>query len=127
MTKMKSESETTKTNAGQARDHTRRSVLWPAVIDVNGHTFNCQIWNLSLGGVRIRFDIPLKEGSDVILRIPNRNNAEILSRIAWQREDTVGLLFMVPPSKIREIFHDRLHILGLDGPEVVPDNSDQTS
>ncbi len=101
-------------DVSKQRNHKRRSVLWPAKLDVGKHEFACQIWNLSLGGARLRFDIPLKEGSSVILRIPNRDNARITGRVAWQSEDTVGIIFQTPPSKVREIFHDRLHVLGLE-------------
>ncbi|WND03738.1 PilZ domain-containing protein [Temperatibacter marinus] len=95
------------------RQHNRRSVLWPALLTVNGHEFPCQIWNLSLGGARIRVDLPFKEGTDVTLSLPKKNNSSVKARIAWQDEESCGLLFMVPDSEIKRIFKDSLQTLGL--------------
>lgn len=96
------------------RNFVRRSVLWPAQLTINDHEFSCQIWNLSLGGARVRVDLPFKEGTDVILSLPNKSDTDIRARIAWQQGEAMGLIFLVPDHEVRRIFKDRLHILGLD-------------
>ncbi|MBL4837893.1 MAG: PilZ domain-containing protein [Kordiimonadaceae bacterium] len=90
----------------------RRSILWPAKLILGRHTISCQIWNLSLGGARIRVDLPIKEGTELILSIEGRG--DISSVVVWVEEDATGLDFNVPSSTISKMFKDRLHILGLD-------------
>ncbi len=94
------------------RRHRRRSVLWPAKLTVGKHTVSCQIWNLSLGGARVRVDLPLKEGSEIVLSVSDRG--DIPARVAWARDSSLGIAFDVPEDHIRKMFADRLHVLGLD-------------
>lgn len=111
----KDESADTPNSADPAnnRKFQRRSVLWPAKMTINSHVFSCQIWNLSLGGARVRVDLPIKEGTEIILSLPNRTDTDIKARIAWQEGEAIGLIFMTPDSEIKRIFKDRLHVLGL--------------
>lgn len=95
-----------------SRDFRRRSVLWPAKIVVGTHEFSCQIWNLSLGGARVRMDLPIQEGTSVTLSISDRG--ELAAKIAWARDGSLGLDFTVKADVIKTMFEDRLHILGLD-------------
>ena len=89
-----------------------RSVLWPAKVFVNLHEFSCQVSNFSLGGARLRIDLPLKEGTNVILSLPERG--EIPATVVWVEGGLMGLEFNAEIDKIREMFADRLTILGLD-------------
>ena len=93
------------------RRYKRRTVLWPATLHVGQHDFSCQIWNLSLGGARVRVDIPLKEGTEITLKVPGRGDLPAV--IAWSEQGALGLDFTVPKSLVRTMFKDRLHILGL--------------
>lgn len=99
-------------NNATRRAFSRRHVLWPAKLEVGKHVFSCQIWNVSLGGARLRIDIPLKEGSEVILDIPSRGR--IPSVVSWSNEQGLGLAFQVSPDRVREMFHTGVAILGLD-------------
>ncbi len=104
-----------KSEPGQGRDnrtHRRRSVLWPAKLVVGKHRVACQIWNLSLGGARVRVDLPLKEGTKITLAVAERG--DIPARVAWTRGESLGVTFEVSEDHIRTMFRDRLHILGLD-------------
>ena len=99
-------------NALDNRRHRRRSVLWPAKLTVGKHTVSCQIWNLSLGGARVRVDLPLKEGSDIVLTVADRG--DIPATVAWALDSSLGIAFNVPEDTIRKMFADRLHVLGLE-------------
>lgn len=94
------------------RLHRRRSVLWPAKLVVGKHRIACQIWNLSLGGARVRVDLPLKEGTKIILAVTDRG--DIPACVAWTKGESLGVTFEVEEEYIRTMFRDRLHILGLD-------------
>jgi hypothetical protein len=94
------------------RTFRRRSVLWPAKIIVGNYEFSCQVWNLSLGGARVRVDIPLRVGVDVSLSVMSRT--AIPAIVAWTEEEALGLEFCTEADEIRTLFEDRLHILGID-------------
>lgn len=95
------------------RHYQRRSVLWPARIRLNSHEITCQVWNLSLGGARVRIDLPVQTGTDVTLYISGRG--EFPATVSWNRDNAMGLSFRCSSEKIQEAFADRAHILGLDG------------
>ncbi len=93
------------------RRYARRSVLWPATLSVGKHNFSCHVWNMSLGGARIRVDIPLKNNTEVILDIPERGR--IPGIVVWAGAESMGIDFTIPRSRIEKMFGDRLHVLGL--------------
>lgn len=97
-----------------ARAYRRRSVLWPAKLKVGRHDFNCQIWNMSLGGARVRLDMPIKEGVDVVLSIVGRG--DIPAAVCWSEDSAAGLEFKVSVEEVRVMFMDRLQTLGLELP-----------
>lgn len=89
----------------------RRTVLWPARLLVGRHDVACQIWNLSLGGARIRCDLPLREGSPVALKIPEIEALE--AHISWSEGDSMGLQFVGDESFIKRHLKNRLSALGI--------------
>lgn len=95
----------------EARKFKRRSVLWPARMRVGKHEFSCQIWNLSLGGARVRVDVPIQDGVEIILSLKDRG--EIPATVAWAKGELLGVAFDVGPDVIKRMFEDRLHVLGL--------------
>ena len=101
--------------SADARGYRRRSVLWPAKLIVGRHDFRCQIWNMSLGGARVRLDLPIKEGAGVRLIIAGRG--DIPATVRWFRNDTAGLSFNIPAEEVRLLFLDQLQSLGLEPAE----------
>lgn len=105
--------DTEAANSGpESRTYRRRSVLWPAKLLIGRHEISCQIWNLSLGGARVRVDLPIQQGTDVILSIEGRG--QLSATVIWSENEAMGLDFNVSSSTIKTMFEDRLHILGLD-------------
>ncbi len=104
-----------KMTGAENRVFQRRSVLWPAKLRLNSHEITCQVWNLSLGGARVRIDLPVQVGTDMMLYIAGRG--ELPVTVSWNREDSMGLSFRCSSAKIQETFADRAHILGLDESE----------
>ncbi|NVJ68870.1 MAG: PilZ domain-containing protein [Alphaproteobacteria bacterium] len=94
-----------------SRQFKRRSVLWPAKLRVGKHELSCQIWNLSLGGARVRVDLPLQEGVEIELSLSGRG--DIPATVVWAKGELLGVAFEVGPEVIRRMFEDRLHVLGL--------------
>ena len=100
------------TGRNRRRQH-RRSVLWPARLVVGRHEFACQIWNLSLGGARIRCDLPLRVGSPVTLSVAGKRALD--AHVSWSEGDSLGLSFVDDDNTIKRVFEDRLLPLGLLG------------
>jgi|GEM_PF-534064 len=100
-----------KADDADSRRFKRRSVLWPAKIRVGKHELSCQIWNLSLGGARVRVDLPLQDGVEIELILTGRG--EIPATVAWAKGELLGVAFNVGPEVIKRMFEDRLHVLGL--------------
>lgn len=100
--------------SADARAHRRRSVLWPACLKVGQHDFSCQIWNMSLGGARIKIDIPIKDGADVVLTIAGRG--DLPAKVCWSETGVAGLEFQMSTDEVRVLFMDRLQSLGFDAP-----------
>lgn len=100
-----------KSQGEESRQFKRRSVLWPAKMRVGKHELSCQIWNLSLGGARVKVDLPLQEGVEVIISLAGRG--EIPATVAWAKGELLGIAFDVGAEVIRRMFEDRLHVLGL--------------
>jgi hypothetical protein len=101
-----------KVGTAENRDFRRRSVLWPGKILIGSHEISCQIWNLSLGGARVRIDLPIQEGTAVKLFVKGRG--ELPATVIWSREGSLGLEFRTEAGVVRRMFKDRLHVLGLD-------------
>jgi len=94
------------------RDFRRRSVLWPGKLVVGRHELTCQVWNLSLGGSRVRIDLPIQEGTELKLNVSGRGDIDAV--VVWSHDGSLGLDFLIGPEVIRRMFEDRLHVLGLD-------------
>lgn len=91
----------------------RKSVLWPAFIHINDHKIPCQIRNLSIGGMRIKLDVPFNGGINAIVEIP-RYNLKLDAKVAWQSDGFFGLQFLAAPDTVREQFNEGAAIVGVD-------------
>lgn len=98
--------------SAENRDFRRRSVLWPGKILIGRHELSCQVWNLSLGGARVRIDLPIQEGTAVKLFVKGRG--ELPAEVIWSEDGSLGLEFKTGAEVVRRMFKDRLHVLGLD-------------
>lgn len=88
------------------RTSQRRSVLWYAILHVGEHKFDCQIRNFSMGGLKLKLNLPLKEGTVVKVEIPMRDiimNAEI----SWQADNLLGIHFLEDKELIQGVFGER--------------------
>ena len=99
--------------SAKKRSFRRRSVLWPAKIRVGRHEFAAQVWNVSLGGAKIRVDVPLKEGTEAAVLIPAKG-VEIPAEIVWQSGELLGVYFTIDAERIKAMFDHSAFIMGLE-------------
>ena len=96
----------------ERRSFPRRAVLWTGTLQAGDFSFDCQIWNVSLGGARLRVNLPLEAGARIVLSLPQAGRFPGV--VAWTGDGELGLKFGVEPTAIREHFGDRVVTLGLD-------------
>lgn len=101
------------TDAYSQRNAQRRSVLWGAILHIGNHQFNCQIRNFSMTGLKLKFNLPLKEGTVVKIEIPKRNII-LRADIAWQEGELLGIRFLEKEEVVKEVFGERAAVMGIE-------------
>lgn len=96
----------------------RRSVLWPAILHIGDHQFNCQIRNFSMTGLKLKFNLPLKEGTVVKIEIPKRNIV-LRADISWQADELLGIRFLEKKEVVKDIFGERAAVMGIGAKELM--------
>ena len=91
------------------RSHKRRTVVWPAVMVVNGYEFQCTLYDVSLGGLRLKLDLPLATGTLIQIKIKDLDFINAL--VSWHAEEFVGLKFTDSPEKVKLYLGDYSHNL----------------
>lgn len=82
------------------RQFKRTAVLWKATLDCGEAPLDCQVYNFSAGGAKLRMSEPITRRSVVQLQ-GNRFGA-LPARIIWQQDDWVGLSFLDEPTKVAD-------------------------
>lgn len=111
---MSSENEVgnTPAQADESADHDesraakRRSVLWPATLHIEEFKFDCQIRNFSMRGLKLKFNLPFKEGTAVRVEIPMRH-ITLNAVIAWQNDKAMGIEFLEDKELLQGVFGER--------------------
>ena len=91
------------------RSHKRRTVVWPALMVVNEFDFKCTLYDVSLGGVLLKLDLPLATGALIQIQIKDLDFIGAL--VSWHTNDFVGLKFTDSPEKIKLLLGEYSHNL----------------
>lgn len=81
------------------RKHNRRAVVLPAELNVDGKKINCIAYDVSLGGVRLKVDMSVKENAHVAVKIKDRLSEA--AKVVWSAEGFVGLNFEASPASVK--------------------------
>jgi len=101
--------------ASERRGYARRHVIWHCELAVGEYVFDCGLLNISLSGGRIRLELPLKRGAEVLLTL--KKLGPVPARVTWHREDQIGLKFGISPEEVRRrLGNSAVKSLGLDRP-----------
>ncbi|KLN60268.1 hypothetical protein WH96_13910 [Kiloniella spongiae] len=80
----------------------RVSVLWSGeYADDQGADQQCVIFDISVNGVRAKFDETLEIGTQFVLKIAG--GVQLLTEVVWSKGKTVGLRFSDNPDKLASI------------------------
>jgi len=73
------------------RSHNRRTVVWPATLFVGTYEFSSTLYDISLGGLRMKLDLPLARGANVRVRIKGRPKMD--GTVIWHASGFIGIQF----------------------------------
>ena len=88
----------------ERRKYKRGHVLWQGKRQCGRYEFDCGVYNMSLGGANIRFDLPIAEDCGVVLSI--KDVGVISGRVAWSVSGLMGIDFITSEDKIRKLLGD---------------------
>ncbi|MBL4645443.1 MAG: PilZ domain-containing protein [Rhizobiales bacterium] len=81
------------------RKHNRRTVIQSAVLRVGSFDFDCMAYDISLGGIRLKVDLPVEQGTSVFVQM--KNKLKQTARVIWSADGFMGLCFQENPEKVR--------------------------
>ncbi len=82
------------------RQFKRAAVLWQATLDCGDAPLDCQVFNVSAGGAKLRLHEPITHRS--VVKLQGQRFGALPARIIWQQDDWVGLSFMDQPAKVAD-------------------------
>ena len=109
--------------AKDSRTTPRRAVLWSGKLVFGDHSFDCQIWNISLGGAKVNVGLPFAAGTEVSLVLEDKG--KFTGKVMWQGERNLGIKFDQDEEVVRDAFgSDALVTLGLEDNELTVKKED---
>jgi len=81
------------------RKNNRRTVVMPATLDVGSFNFDCTAYDVSLGGIRLKVDLPIEKGTNVYVQLKSR--LKRTAEVVWSGDGFVGLIFRDNPDAVR--------------------------
>lgn len=79
----------------------RQHVLLKAMLDTGEYEFECVAYDLSLTGVRVKLDLPLKTQCEVWLMV--KESPHIPAKVAWAKDGYVGLEFSLSTGQVSQM------------------------
>lgn len=81
------------------RKHNRKTVIQPATLKIGGFYFDCTAYDISLGGIRLKADVPIKQGASVYVQL--KNKLKQTARVIWSADGFMGLRFVEKPENVK--------------------------
>lgn len=81
------------------RKHNRRTVIQPAMLKVGRYDLDCMAYDISLGGIRLKVDMPIERGASVLIQLGNK--LKQAAKVVWSADGFIGLSFIENPDRIK--------------------------
>jgi len=81
------------------RKNNRRTVVQPVTLGVGSFDFDCTAYDISLGGIRVKVDMSIEQGSGVCVQL--RNKMKQTARVIWSADGFMGLSFVQNPDSVK--------------------------
>ena len=85
-------------NLPNRRNQDRKTVLFNTSVEIGGASIACDVHDIGPGGVRISASLQAAPQTEVTLVIEQLGSYK--ARVAWSRNDELGLKFDEPPERI---------------------------
>ncbi len=89
----------------------RRTVLWPAQLQVADSTHKCWVRNISASGAAVQCDAVLTKQMPVVLTL--ERYGDFAAFIIWTGGNLHGLTFVEAPEKVVQAFGEDADTLGM--------------
>jgi len=86
------------------RSTKRRTVVWPAILYVADYEFRSTVYDISLGGIRLKMPLPLSGGTEVDVKI--KHKVTLRASVVWQAGEFLGLQFRDSVDEVRKALGD---------------------
>ena len=83
------------------RKFNRQHVLLKAILDTGNYEFECVAYDISLTGIRLKLDLPLKTECEVWLMV--KDSPHISATVAWSKDGFIGLKFTLSPAQVSNL------------------------
>ncbi|MCK5424641.1 MAG: PilZ domain-containing protein [Emcibacter sp.] len=83
------------------RANKRRTVVWPATLYVGEFEFKSMLYDISLGGVRLKLPLPLARGTEATVKI--KHKVIMNTRVVWCAGEFMGLKFVDPVDETKKL------------------------
>jgi PilZ domain len=98
-------------NDSERRRWPRRTVLWPAQLQVGSETYKCWIRNISTSGVALQADVSLTKQLPVSVILERQGQFD--GFVIWTGTNLHGIHFVESPEHVVQRFGDDAETLGL--------------
>lgn len=92
-------SQSVRTVLNSMRQHNRRTVIQAATLKIGSFDFDCTAYDISLGGIRLKVDMPIEHGTNVFVQL--KNKLKQTAKVIWSADGFMGLSFMEKPDTVR--------------------------
>ncbi len=93
------------------RRNRRRRILWTGKLRIGDNLIDCQVRNISLGGVLIKTRVPL--AVDTLVYFESDHHSPLQGRIAWHANRLAGITFDSAAPTVARILGPAASSLGL--------------
>ncbi len=81
------------------RKHNRRTVIQSANLRIGSFDFDCTAYDVSLGGIRLKVDVPIEQGTNVLVQL--KDKLKQTAKVIWSADGFLGLCFLENPESVR--------------------------
>ncbi len=86
------------------RSTKRRTVVWPATFYVREYEFRATLYDISIGGIRLKLPLPLAKGTEASIKVKNKVTMNV--KVVWCAGEFMGLKFSDPDDIIRSALRE---------------------
>lgn len=91
--------EGVRTVLSSMRKHNRRTVIQSVTLGIGSYDFDCTAYDVSLGGIRVKADLPIEENASVYIQL--RHRLKQTAKVVWAADGFMGLKFVDTPDRVR--------------------------